>query len=139
MYDDLADLVEKNSEALTLRIVELEEKFLKTTFEPEGKQLRLNAYKFTFEVISRYVRSGKAEEWRDFIQTVARYDLSLGRSSSTAIAMGEALVRLVKDLIDAEWPAPSDEKLRQRFYRRMDSMHALAQITTTVSHIKKPE
>ena len=139
MYEDFAQIIEKNMAAICRQIaVEAIARHIPNYSSLSVDQLA-KLVEPTVMMIVRYVRNGDPTEYRDHAQKLTETRMAQGYDTKYIITMGQILDRTLNQTLQAALPGAEHAEARTSFARRMAVIEQVGDSAVVMARLKRPK
>lgn len=125
-YEALADLVELHKRTITERIAEqVHKRQLPSYLQLNSAQLA-SLLVPTVEIVGNYFHTSDPSQYRHDVRKLTVNRLEQGDTAHDIYTISQFLTEVVKDLVDSNFSGPELASIRDRYYRRLEGLQALA-------------
>jgi hypothetical protein len=135
-YEDFAALVEAHAQQIAQ---EMAAHVIATA--PNADRLDAKQIEATFvqgiSVLATYLRDGDPEPFKQFFVQIGGNSFQAGGDVDSFRSTGQIFTQKLKELVEHEYAGPANERVRESYKRRLDSLNTLTNVTIINTHIAK--
>jgi hypothetical protein len=135
LYEELADLIEKNKVALARQMAEEVFSDNVTTYSERGVQALATQFEPHYTMMANYTREGDPDLWQKYFSKLVIDRKNEGFGIDAVLRTSHFYYKVVFDLIEREFGEAVNQPKRDKFRRRINGLKTLSETTARVAYL----